>query len=650
MDVNKAIDRAVALHQGGDLAGAEVAYRGILAVVPDLADIHYLLGMACLGQGRPVAAAGSLRQALHIKDGQAEWWHNLGVALRQTGDQPGAVNAFAKAVTLFESEPVRRAEALAEQGALLARSGDGTAESVLRAAVALAPGRTGADGNLAALLFNRFTDDASLSRPGAAAVLEEAAALAPDNMVIRTRLGLALLRVERPAEALAVFDQVAAQLPADMLVMLGRSDALTVLGRFGEAALAAERAAAMAPGKAAPLVALGAARHGQGDLHGALAALRAAVQADPDSLPAQLNLGTLLRDMGDDGGAEECYQRALLLAPSFPPVHWQRAQARLLAGDLAEGWREYEWRWGMPSFRLSPTLYALPEWDGVRPAPGAMLLVHAEQGHGDSLQFVRYVPLLHARGVAVHLQVQPALVRLFRDSLPDGIAVEKLGAPIPRAVTCRCPLLGLPLRMGTTTLEAIPAQTPYLRVPADRRAHWRGRLDGLPGRRVGLVWAGDGRADDPRAAAVDKRRSLSLRELAPLGMVAGVSFVSLQKGPNAATALAPFALHDWTGELADFADTAALVAELDLVIGVDTAVIHLSAGLARPTWVLSRFDGCWRWLRHRRDNPWYQRLRLFRQEQWGDWYPAVDELVNELVQWTSSRVDEVETRPQKPIP
>lgn len=643
MDVNQAIDGAIALHQAGDLAAAEAAYRNILVATPGLADIHYLLGMACLGQGRAEAAVKSLRTALRMKDTAGEWWHNLGVALRQAGDASAAADAFAAAVTRLDGLPAQQAAALAEQGAMRAAAGDGVAaESMLRRALALSPTLTAARNNLAALLFNRFTEDASLYRHDAVPLLTEAAALAPHNRVFAIRLGVALLRAERATDALAAFDRALSLETADLEALLGRSDALSVLGRFEEAMQAAAKAVDQAPGQAGPLVALGAAYHGLGMLDSAETALKTALALDPGSVPALVNRGTLLRDLGDDPGAEKCYQQALKLAPDVPVVHWQRAQARLLAGDLDAGWQEYEWRWAMPGFGLPAALRALPVWQGEELPPGEALLVHAEQGHGDSLQFGRYLTILHDRGIKIHVQTQPALVRLFKESLPPDIEVAALGASPPVSARLRCPLLSLPLRMGTMRLADIPAELPYLHVPDARRRQWRDRLRDLPGLKVGLVWAGDSRAGEPRAAAIDRRRSLSLAQLTLLGTVPGVSFVSLQKGSQARMVKdVSFTIHDWTDELSDFADTAALVAELDLVIGVDTAVIHLAGALARPTWVMSRFDGCWRWLRLRHDNPWYPGLRLFRQKAWGDWRFVVIDLVNSLVEWSAAKEKEV---------
>ncbi|MFV3077262.1 tetratricopeptide repeat protein [Niveispirillum fermenti] len=638
-EINQAVDHALALHRAGRLAEAEAAYRALLVVVPALADIHYLLGMACLGQDKQQPALRALRQAVRMKPGQAEWWFNLGKALRQTGDREGALDALSRAIPLYEGQPARQAEALGERGALLAQAGDpAAAETAFRQALEKAPGHADLRRNLAGLLLNRFITPESLTQPAARAALAEATALAPDMEAAWIRRGTASLRMERPAEALGIFDEWLSRHPDCVPALVGRAEALAVLGHFAKAGQTALEAVRLAPASAPALVALAAADHGLGNLAQAEQSLRRALALEPESLAATMNLGTVLRDLGDDAGAEDCYRRALRQAPDLPVAHWQRAQARLMAGDLATGWQEYEWRWQVPGFPLSDALQALPVWNGDGLAPGTGLLVHAEQGHGDSLQFVRYVPMLVERGLDVILHVQPALVRLFRESLPSAVTVAALGSPVPAGIGLRCPLLGLPLRLGTRTLADVPARVPYLMADPVRRARWRDRLSGQPGPRVGLVWAGDGRAGDPRAAAIDRRRSLSLPQLTLLGTVPGVSLISLQKGDRAADAAAvPFPLTDWTAELSDFADTAALVAELDLVIAVDTAVAHLTGGLGVPVWVLSRFDGCWRWLRERRDSPWYPGLQLFRQPAWGDWRPVIADLADELTDWVAAR-------------
>ena len=247
-----------------------------------------------------------------------------------------------------------------------------------------------------------------------------------------------------------------------------------------------------------------------------------------------------------------------------------------------------------------------------------VVLVHAEQGLGDTLQFCRYVPLV-AAGSKLVLEVQAPLRRLL-SGLPGIAAIVARGDRLP-PYDAHAALLSLPLLVGTR-LPTIPCEIPYLAADPRDCARWRQRLGGLSGLRVGLVWAGGFRPDQPWAAAVDRRRSMALAQMAPLAAIAGVSFLSLQKGEPAGQALSPPAgmvLHDFTAELADFTDTAALIEALDLVISVDTAVAHLAGALGKPVWLLNRFDTCWRWLLDRDDSPWYPSLRQFRQPVAGDW-------------------------------
>lgn len=639
VDLNQLLNGAMALHQQGDLAAAETAYGQLLAAVPTMADVHYLLGMACLGQGKNTAAVASLRTATGMKPDRGEWQFNLGVALRSQGDFAGAQAAFLACLPLHSGQPVLLASAEAELGSVEAALGDSvSAERRLRSALNLSPGLSQARHNLAGLLVNRYREDSDLRSGSAVTDLQEAVRLAPDMAEARHRLALALLRADRPQEALDHLDALVAADPSVMAFRIGRADAMTIQGRWAEARTEAEIALAADPADPAGHVALAGALLGQGALAEAAASLRRALDLQPGSLAALTNLGTVLYHQGDDDGAEAQFTKALALHPDSAATHWQRAQARLMAGDFAQGWAEYEWRWQMPGFPLSPALMSLPVWDGTSVPPGR-LLVHAEQGHGDTLQFIRLIPMLLDRGLSLLVQVQPALVRLMTESLPQSVAVTALGMPIPADVGCRCPLLGLPLRLDLRDLSQIPADIPYLMVPDGRREVWRQRLQALAGLKIGLVWAGDSRAGDPRAAATDKRRSIALSALAPLARLAGVTFISLQKGPKAAEAAQnTFPLVDWTDDLGDFADTAALIANLDMVIGVDTAVIHLSGALGCPVWVLSRFDGCWRWLRHRHDNPWYPSLTLFRQQGWADWHPVIADMVNALERGMQQRL------------
>jgi tetratricopeptide (TPR) repeat protein len=631
------IDAALAHHQAGRLSEALPLYDSLILACPDLADLRYLRGMALWQSGDGTRALDDVSAALAVKPGQAEWLFNFGVILRQAGRLSEAVQAFHDAAACALS-PLQQAEALGEAGASLGAQGRyDAAEADLRAALRLVPGYARVKGNLAAIIGNRYNAKNALAAPDAVAHLREALDLAPDHPDLLERLALALLRAERANEALQPLQSLLRQQPNHRNGRIALGEAFSVLGRLDEAIAIADQLLHDDPQSVGALLVKADALHGQGDLAGAIVLLRKALALDAASFPALVNLGTVLRDAGDDRDAECCYRQALALEPDAAPAHWQRAQARLLAGDFPQGWIAYEHRWRMPGFAVPPHIQSLPLWHGERLK--GRLLVHAEQGHGDTLQFIRYVSLLWAKGLKLAVQVQPALLRLMHESLAEDIILQALDSPPPDDCQARCPLLSLPLILGTE-LADIPSFTPYLSVPFVRKQFWEERIGRLAGLKVGLVWAGDGRSNDPRAAAIDRRRSLDLEQLALLGSFPGLSLISLQKGPKAAQARSaspPLHLADWTDELHDFADTAALIAHLDLVIGVDTAVIHLSGALARPTVVLSRFDGCWRWLRQRDDTPWYKNMVIFRQERWNDWREPIRRLVGHVEDWMAQK-------------
>jgi Glycosyltransferase family 9 (heptosyltransferase) len=315
-----------------------------------------------------------------------------------------------------------------------------------------------------------------------------------------------------------------------------------------------------------------------------------------------------------------------------------------LAGQFEEGWKEFEWRWQtqrqMGLGRDSP----VPSWNGESIGDRVILLL-ADEGHGDTLQFCRYVPQVASRAGRTILVVQPSLVRLL-SRLP-GVSEIVTDGDRPSPFDLWCALFGLPRAVGTT-LDTIPAATPYLTAEPADVAHWRDRLSGLAGLRVGLCWGG-GRSRDVSQIAVDRRRSLALEALAPLGEVSGVRFISLQKGAPAAEAAQPprgMELLVFAEDLHDFADTAALIDNLDLVISVDTAVAHLAGALGKPVWVLNRFDTCFRWPRNRHDSPWYPSARQFRQPTPGDW-PSVISRAQDALQRLAAG-DHGQLRPPMP--
>lgn len=357
------------------------------------------------------------------------------------------------------------------------------------------------------------------------------------------------------------------------------------------------------------------------------------------------NLGSLEQLRGNQARAEEAFARALAIAPHEPVPIWNRALCRLAFGDYVRGWEDYEVRWKLPEHARNRPPSDQPLWLGGADLAGRTILLYPEQGLGDTLQFCRYALCFASLQAKVILLTPAPLLRLL-ESLPrpgHDIVLVREGDPIPRH-DFRCPLLSLPQAFGTT-LDTIPEQAPYLFVRPESVASWRARLSGHRAPRIGLVWAGAPRPDQPHAAAIDRRRSLALSMLAPLAHVAA-TFVSLQKGPAAAQLeQAPGrkerlpVIHDYTSELHDFADTAALIMALDLVVTCDTSVAHAAGALGRPVWILNRFDSCWRWLRGRRDSPWYPSAVLYRQQRPGDWGAVLEEVVLHLHAFVQTAAD-----------
>ncbi len=463
----------------------------------------------------------------------------------------------------------------------------------------------------------------------AMACFREAKRLRPDNAGVHYYLANSLLRLGRVEEAEHSFREAIRLRPDFVDAYLNLGHSFIESGRMAEAEACFRSALQLQPDNPAAHNNLGMICHVLGRFGEAEACFRESLRLRPDHPAALCNLGTQLQLTGELATAEACFRRALELEPASAQAHYNLALLCLLTGRLDEGWAEYEWRWEIRGQGLSARRnFQQPLWNGESVGERVVLL-HAEQGFGDTLQFCRYVPLAAER-VRVILEVPRPLVKLL-SGMPGIEQIIALGDPLPN-FDYHCPLLSLP-RAFRTTLDTIPAATPYLAADPAREAYWRSRLSNLEGLRVGLVWAGNPRRHSVALAMADRRRSISLRHLEPLGTIPGVSFVSLQKGDASAEVeplRASMIVHDWTDELDDFAETAALISGLDLVISVDTAVLHLAAALGKPVWLLNRFDTCWRWLLGRDDSPWYPSLRQFRQTEMGDWGTIIGDVKEAL--------------------
>ncbi len=534
--------------------------------------------------------------------GAAAYHNSLGNILQRRGAHAAAESAFRRAIALDR----HLAQAHANLGHTLRATGrHDEAVASYRSALALAPTLVSAWAGLGqAQLATGNCDDAVAS-------FEKALAHQPGALPLRFLLGTALLDAGAFAKAETHLAAVAAGTPTpEALCNLGR--ALIGQERCAEAVGPLESALRAKPGMVEALFNLAIARTESGDVPGAVACYEEAVAGDPGRVAAWRGLGAVRLELGDTAGARAALERALAIAPADAQSHGKLGLALLTDGVMPRGWHEYEWRWKCASYRPMPVL-PVPLWDGG-PLQGPLLL-HAEQGFGDTIQFCRYAPFLARRGWAVVLECQPELLRLF--ARIEGIEVVPRGAATP-PVVAHCPLMSVPARLGTT-LATIPSDVPYLVPDPEDARRWAARLEALGDRlRVGLVWAGNPNRIN------DHTRSLELPVLGALIERHDVAWISLQTGGPASQA-ARYAerLHDWTNELVDFAETAALIAGLDLVIAADTAVAHLAAAMGKPTWILLPVGDVWRWMLDRSDSPWYPTAKLFRQSTRGEWSAVV---------------------------
>ncbi len=473
--------------------------------------------------------------------------------------------------------------------------------------------------------------------PEAVELIAQALRLKPDRSDYILNLGNALQRSGRLADAETCYRASIKMSPDAAMALNNLGATLRDMGRPEEAEDSCRAALRLKPEYGDALNNLGTALADLGRFQESADSYRASLRLEPNRAEVYNNLGNVLTHLGALDDAIDAYADALKIMPSSVDVHHNRAMTLLRAERFEEGWAEYEWRW--KSRQLAPVRrnFAQPQWEG-EPLGDRLLLVHAEQGFGDTLQFCRYASRIGGR---VIVEVQPELSRLLQN-LAGVEAVIPRGHPLPK-FDVHCPLMSLPGLVEPTPDPANHA-SPYISAESSEVEVWRERLAPLQGLRVGLVWAGGSRPHQPTMEVVNRRRSMTLAMLAPLARVSGVSFVSLQKGDTAIeleTAPEGLVLHDFTADLNDFADTAALVANLDLVISVDTAVAHLSAALGKPVWMANRFDSCWRWLTDRRSSPWYPTLTQFCQPEPGDWHAVAMNLAAAL----QHAVDLLEDRP-----
>jgi tetratricopeptide (TPR) repeat protein len=624
-----------ALAVQGEREGAVSAFERAAKLRPQDANLHAKLGAALCELSRFDEAETSYRRAMELDPDSVRARFSLAILLTTQGRLAEAEETYRAVIA---RDPDYHGVWLKLGNVLLDQNKLNDAVTAYSHALAADPDDPTLHLNLGAALrrLGRFDDAIMHGR--------RAAGIAPGSAAVLRSLALALYEAGRLHEAAQSYRQASALDPGNYVTLTDLGACLCELGQLDVAITACKLALALNPDYAPAHSNLGIMLQAQNDGEAAIAAHRRAVTADPLYAQGHVNLAIALRDAGEIDEATAVSHRAVALDPDQPQARYNHALFLLMNGDFANGFAEYRWARKCKTVSDGYPAYSQPEWQGEA-LSGRTLLLYAEQGLGDVLQFVRYVPLVAAMGGSIVLQVQPALVPLLQ--MMPGVTVVPRGQQLP-PFALHLPLMDLPRVFGTT-LDSIPAAIPYLYADTAKLARWRRALgDSLGGAslKVGVVWSG---AFTHKA---DRHRSLSAATVLPRLVLPGVRLYSLQKEPRApdGPVLAGLGadIIDLAPELRDFADTAAAIVALDLVIAVDTSVAHLAGALGRPVWVLLPYALDWRWLRARQDSPWYPTMRLFRQHKPQAWEDVLARVSSELTRiaagereliWPPSRMD-----------
>jgi tetratricopeptide (TPR) repeat protein len=514
---------------------------------------------------------------------------------------------------VLEQDP-REPNALGNLGAIALQRGQAEqGVALLRASLQVKPGQAHAWSNLGNALtaMGRFDE--------AVEACERAAALQPQSQDAFNNLGNALGQMGRGEEALAAYDRAIVLKPDFAVALNNKGRLLRALGRYEESLAALEAVTTLLPGLAAAYANQGFMLRELGRFEQALAAYDRALALDPGSLEALNNRGIILSELRRPDESLAAFDQALAVDPAFVDAAWNKTLVLLLHERYAEGWPLYEWRWRRPDQIAHNLPFMEAGWLARAQVAGKTVRLQAEQGLGDTLQMLRYAPLLAGMGARVTVAVQAPLAGIARSVRGVGAVIAE-DAPLPPG-ELRCMVMSLPFAFGTT-VETIPAEVPYVKATPEAREAWAKRLGPRMGPRVGLVWSGS------RTHVNDAHRSIPLKTLAPL-LEANADFVSLQveyREGDEAVLRADGRIRRFDGEIRDFMDTAALIEQLDLVIAVDTSVAHLAGALGRSVWLMLARTPDFRWHLGRDDSPWYPSARLFRQGAFGDWHGVVGQV------------------------
>jgi tetratricopeptide (TPR) repeat protein len=651
---------ATRLHQTGNLVDASIFYNKILEEQPDNFDTISLLGTLNIQSGNLDEACLLLKKAIVLKPDSAISHGNLGSALQASGRFEEAMHSYKRAIELkpdYDEAYYNLASTLQACNML------DEAVVIYKLAINLKPNDADIHNNLGNALRRSGKPDEALNSYKHAAMLKpdnaeilcnlgaafqeldnldeaiinykRAISLEPDNAKAHNNLGIALKKQCRPEEAVESYNR-AIELKHDYAEAYNNLGiTLLSLDQFDEAIKNHRKAIMLIPLYAEAHYNLGIALRKLKKLDEASASYRRAIAIKADYVEAHNNLGSTLEEQGMFTEAVTCYSRAIELKPDYVDAHFNRSILSLLTGNFKDGWKEYEWR-----FQIKDHVHRTfqkPMWDGS-PLNDKTILVHTEQGYGDNIQFVRYLPMIQAQGGRVVFECLPILIHLLKDCKGiDTIISKDPSGNVTEQFDVHIPLLSIPGILDTE-VDTIPSNGPYIVPDSARVAEWKDRLEVHDkSYKIGLVWA-----SSPDNKELYHKKSCKLNQFEPALNIHGLSFYSLQKGP-ASTEID--SLHKGTkiinldSELNDFTDTAAAINNLDLVISVDTSVAHLAGAIGKPVWLLLPFVPDWRWQLERDDSPWYPNMRLFRQTQMYDWDGVFEQITESLSRLMRSRAN-----------
>lgn len=607
------------LHQTGNLSAAKAAYQEILSIDPNHFDSLYLSSAIATQENDFELAKILLTKALSVRPTHTDAIFNLAVLLEKSGDINSALEKYSLLINLLPDH----VQALFNRSSINAKLGQlEEAAQGFQKVISLRPDLVTARDH-----YQQIVSALREQKP------RDSHQDNLENFSKTHEKGLQLFASNQTAAAIKEFEKATLLMPDSPEAFHNLGMSLEKIGRLGEAFTCYERTLTLNPNLAPTHNNIGNVLRELGQPEKALAHFENAIQLNPNYAEAFSNYGWTLYGLREFSKSLECYQKALSLKSDLNAARFNLGLCQLIMGDLKNGWMNYEFRFDQPTYIKRHFPENIPQWRG-EPLQNKSIFIHSEQGLGDTIQFCRYIKNLRALGAEVFFEPQSPLLLTLKDL--EGVSAFVVNGQAPLSTDYHCPLMSLPLGFGTT-VDSIPNQVPYIFAAKDKQSLWKEKLTSITKPKVGLVWNGGFRPNQPELWGVNERRNVPLSLIKNI-QLSGIHFVSLQKGEMGEKELLEHQSEYWphgnfsnfSNELHDFSDTAALISQLDLVISVDTSTAHLAGALGKPVWILNRYDGCWRWLRDGADTRWYPTAKLYRQEQIGDWDTVITKLRNDL--------------------